>query len=276
MADKPITRKELFLAKAGGQDVKTPEPITREERFLAAIAEGGGSGGGSGLPEITTEPVVIMPQATLSFTAYQGLYTSQTDFVADDGSTYVISWDGVDYTCTALTQGGMFALGNMAMIGGPDTGEPFLITNAMGNGAWFTQSTAATHLCGITQERQTPPNKAILIVEDGEWKTEPIKNFTSAAIVSVKCNVTISVGANAGIAIGPAPYTEVLGLPNGWTYAAGFWGKVYRADNSESYCYCTDVSILPDGTFTANIKNPQGTSATFSGGFMIETIMVGY
>lgn len=38
MADKPITRKELFLAKAGGQDVKTPEPITREELFLAKVA----------------------------------------------------------------------------------------------------------------------------------------------------------------------------------------------------------------------------------------------
>ena len=32
---KPITRKEMFLAKAAGQDVTTPEPITREEHFLS-------------------------------------------------------------------------------------------------------------------------------------------------------------------------------------------------------------------------------------------------
>lgn len=38
----PITRKEMFLAKAAGQDVETPEPITREEIFLSKI--GGGSG----------------------------------------------------------------------------------------------------------------------------------------------------------------------------------------------------------------------------------------
>ena len=45
---EPVTRKEMFLAKAGGQSVATPEPITREEIFLQRIAENGGSGGGSG------------------------------------------------------------------------------------------------------------------------------------------------------------------------------------------------------------------------------------
>lgn len=46
----PITRKEMFLAKAAGQDVETPEPITREEMFLSKInGSGGGTpGGGTG------------------------------------------------------------------------------------------------------------------------------------------------------------------------------------------------------------------------------------
>lgn len=42
----PITRKEMFLAKAAGMDVETPEPITREEMFLSKIQGGGGGGGG--------------------------------------------------------------------------------------------------------------------------------------------------------------------------------------------------------------------------------------
>lgn len=33
----PITRREIYLAKAGGQSVETPPPITREEIFLDAI-----------------------------------------------------------------------------------------------------------------------------------------------------------------------------------------------------------------------------------------------
>lgn len=42
----PITRKEIFLAKAGGQNVVTPTPITREETFLQAIIDSGSGGGG--------------------------------------------------------------------------------------------------------------------------------------------------------------------------------------------------------------------------------------
>ena len=34
---KPITREELFLAAAAGQDVTVPEPITRKEMFLAKL-----------------------------------------------------------------------------------------------------------------------------------------------------------------------------------------------------------------------------------------------
>lgn len=38
----PITREEMFLAKAAGMDVDTPEPITRREMFLSMIQPGGG------------------------------------------------------------------------------------------------------------------------------------------------------------------------------------------------------------------------------------------
>ena len=45
---EPITREEKYLAKAAGMTVPDlPEkPLTRVEEYLAAIAEGGGGGGG--------------------------------------------------------------------------------------------------------------------------------------------------------------------------------------------------------------------------------------
>ena len=45
---EPILRKEKYLAKAAGMTVTDlPEkPLTREEEYLAAIAESGGGGGG--------------------------------------------------------------------------------------------------------------------------------------------------------------------------------------------------------------------------------------
>ena len=52
--ENPITRKEHFLAKAAGENVNTPDPITREEMYLDAIASGSG-GGGSALPAVTSD-----------------------------------------------------------------------------------------------------------------------------------------------------------------------------------------------------------------------------
>jgi hypothetical protein len=44
----PITREEMFLAKAGGQNVTTPKPITRREMFLSKISGSSGGGGNTG------------------------------------------------------------------------------------------------------------------------------------------------------------------------------------------------------------------------------------
>lgn len=45
LPEKPLTRRELYLAKAAGQDVTLPETdLTREEMYLREIANGGGGG----------------------------------------------------------------------------------------------------------------------------------------------------------------------------------------------------------------------------------------
>ena len=43
---KPITRKEMLMAKAAGQETPDITPVTREEYFLSQISGGGGGGGG--------------------------------------------------------------------------------------------------------------------------------------------------------------------------------------------------------------------------------------
>lgn len=76
----PITRKEMFLAKAAGMDVETPEPITREEMFLSKIS-GGGSGGGN----VVIQPLTITENGT--YTAEDGVdgYSPVTVEVAASG-----------------------------------------------------------------------------------------------------------------------------------------------------------------------------------------------
>lgn len=71
----PITRKEMFLAKASGQNVQTPTPITREEYFLNKITGGGGTS--------TNEP-----------TAYTVSSVDELPKNAVDGSLAIVEVEG--------------------------------------------------------------------------------------------------------------------------------------------------------------------------------------
>lgn len=77
----PITRKETFLAKAGGQNVVTPTPITREETFLQAIIDNGGGGGGTGGGAAVLNPTVSDGTATFPCTAAELFALAETEFV---------------------------------------------------------------------------------------------------------------------------------------------------------------------------------------------------
>lgn len=55
------------------------------------------------------------------------------------GNTYHVTYNGVNYTCIALDLGDAVAIGNVsAMIGGVDTGEPFIMVTATEDGETFT------------------------------------------------------------------------------------------------------------------------------------------
>lgn len=79
----PITRKEMFLAKAAGQNVITPTPITREEMFLSKITGGGGSVEGTAIPVgVPVEKIYFNTSLSVEET---NAYLSQLTYV--DGIT---------------------------------------------------------------------------------------------------------------------------------------------------------------------------------------------
>lgn len=99
----PITRKETFLAKAGGQNVVTPTPITREETFLQAIIDngsggGGGTGGGVLVCNVDNEDALDKTWQEIHDAAFAivqvetpvGILKCPVTLVASSGDEYII------------------------------------------------------------------------------------------------------------------------------------------------------------------------------------------
>ena len=128
---EPVTRKEMFLAKAGGQSVATPEPITREEIFLQRIAENGGSGGVSSWNEVANAEVTSAYNETGGVFGFTVYWLTQ---LRPDKATMAIVYDGVRYdnqqpaTVEGLGElfGNLYYLNAMYGTSFENTGEPFI------------------------------------------------------------------------------------------------------------------------------------------------------
>lgn len=151
MTIEPITRKEQFLAKAGGQQVGDLKPITREEMFLSKIGGGGGSSvqpdwnqNDPNAPDFVknrTHYAETVEATVLEKTTFTELEEELDEdsgatryYYAEfyrkltlvDGKTYFITFNGVRYECVYDSYSE--CLGNLSICDdGDDTGEPFII-----------------------------------------------------------------------------------------------------------------------------------------------------
>ena len=77
-------------------------------------------------PYVEVFETEIVSETTGAVNAEGGLLL-QCAYPITAGATYIINWNGIEYSCVAIDYGGMIMLGNYgAMLGGDDTGEPFL------------------------------------------------------------------------------------------------------------------------------------------------------
>ena len=108
-----------------------------------------------------TDPVLteIVPEETVTFTNESGLMAAlwPPTFNAVEGQTYIVKFDGADYTCTCIRLGGengSLVLGNLSIPGfGNDTGEPFFMAYSEG---WtiVSSDSASEHTISIYSRNQ--------------------------------------------------------------------------------------------------------------------------
>lgn len=94
---------------------------------------------------------VLLPETTLTFTNSQ--YAGNLGLNFEEGETYTIVWDGVEYKCVAFyfdngTVHGN-AVGNLAAAGGTNTGEPFFMGTAAGEDG-YTMAACLTGAASAT------------------------------------------------------------------------------------------------------------------------------
>ena len=213
---EPITRKEMFLAKAAGMDIKTPEPITREEMFISMISGGADWNAKEGEPgyvknrpfwreaeKVQTIPDLEMP-LIVTTADIGGFIGAQGPFdVANDTKNYVV-FDGVEYECEPYyaSESGGLAIGSMDLVD-----YPFCIMNG-----WILTKTAGEHTlelyydslvvtadyspCLVVKTEKTSDKKPYIKMEDVEIIKNaynngiPVRLYTSWKNLPLKMQVS--------------------------------------------------------------------------------------
>lgn len=133
-----MTETELMkdiIEEAGASTHDLPDNLTSTllKRIKDAVSGGGSGGGVSSWNDLTDKPfgetaVTILPQTTVNFEYMEevGMPIAFIEPLAipDEGAECTVVYNGETYTCVYANG----ALGNAgAMMGGEDTGEPFII-----------------------------------------------------------------------------------------------------------------------------------------------------
>lgn len=125
----------FYLSDTLGVDENGKLGVNGGELYKSLVTDGEGGVKWEDRLAYETDPVLteIVPEETVTFTNESGSMAASwpTTFNAVEGQTYIVKFDGADYTCTCIRlrgESGPLVLGNLSIPGfGNDTGEPFVM-----------------------------------------------------------------------------------------------------------------------------------------------------
>lgn len=143
----PVYLPDVAVRATGQRLTEEQKAQARANIGAAAIGEGGGGGGAQpdwdaaeGEPGhvknrthwVDSSRVEILPETTVPLSEGAGGFVVNPKQLLDAGKTYVIGWNGVEYSCVAVAveeeDANGVMLGNIGLMTGTgDTGEPFVL-----------------------------------------------------------------------------------------------------------------------------------------------------
>lgn len=260
MTLEPITRQEQIIA---GKDL---QPITRMEKFLKEYGGGGGGSAPSNWLAAEGEPghvlnrthyvekktVEILPECQPEYNAPTFLLGEVVPI--EIGKTYIVKWNGVEYTCVGqdgLDMGGDVCLGDIysssgGEFGSAPTGEPFLIGVVSSDGhtiiAPIDGSTELTlSISQVTETIHKLPGKflpdGVPWVEQGEM----VEILPTTEVVGDNGNFNIS--------------TKIEGVEVGKSYIVNYNGTEYK-------CVGQEVTMIPGVVALGDLGMMDGEPVT--------------
>ena len=232
------------------------------------VGGSGGSGGGSGLPEIMSKVVIV--DASPTFVSGEGvppgLSTADTPILNSHiavGDEINVNWDGADYSGTLSDfREGMLVFGNQSLLGmGEDTGEPFFGALIPDFGAQLiTNAPAGQHTVTITKAdlEQLYPDYGVPIIESGEWTVKSNVITLDKGTSSLLANTSTIQGSSIGTLTGDLDLSEYgVTLPND-VYLPVIAVKFGNSDRETSFTL--GISYYHNGTLTVRLKECTNTT----------------
>ena len=104
-----------------------------------------------GYPSKSIETVTLMEEQEVKFSDLGGAFTASSPVQFDvlDGQTYIVVWDGVEYSCVGHVVDGDSYIGNAAILDLESTGEPFSYLGGE-RPMWASYDTSASHTISVT------------------------------------------------------------------------------------------------------------------------------
>ena len=263
--------REAFLASklfGNGEGSGLPDASGQADNTALSVQSGEWAASGAVLSPISSAVSAIVPSQTFSFSAMNdGVYATATDFVAIDGNSYAITWDGTDYNCTAIASEGQYVVGNLSITGmGANTGEPFIITNVMGTGLIATKSSSASHVVAISGLVQSPPDGSIMIVAGGKWSDQAESATPTKILPKYVPSLAIVVAVEIETSVTIAPKT--IGAIN-VIFPASLPEGEYISIEIDANVPALAKAIYSEGTVSTQsvyCYNPSETSRSYTAG----------